>query len=63
VAELLDPKTNKWKISGFKWFSSATTANMTLLLARTIDPATGLVQQVNLMLRPSCVDLTCQLIC
>jgi alkylation response protein AidB-like acyl-CoA dehydrogenase len=53
VAELLDPKTNKWKISGFKWFSSATTANMTLLLARTIDPATGMAQQVNLMLRPA----------
>ncbi|KAI8340250.1 acyl-CoA dehydrogenase/oxidase [Chlamydoabsidia padenii] len=45
LAELVDPKTNKWKIRGFKWFSSATTANMTVLLARTIDPATGLVQQ------------------
>ncbi|CAO3586820.1 unnamed protein product [Absidia cylindrospora] len=44
-AELVDAKTNTWKISGFKWFSSATTADMTMLLARTIDPTTGLVQQ------------------
>ncbi|KAI9302313.1 acyl-CoA dehydrogenase/oxidase, partial [Cunninghamella echinulata] len=41
-AELIDPATNKWRISGFKWFSSATTADMTMLLARTIDPKTGL---------------------
>ncbi|KAI8089846.1 acyl-CoA dehydrogenase/oxidase [Halteromyces radiatus] len=45
LAELVDAKENKWKISGFKWFSSATTADMTMLLARTIDPDTGLVQQ------------------
>jgi len=27
----------QWKISGFKWFSSATEADMTMLLARVID--------------------------
>ncbi|KAF9360271.1 hypothetical protein BGX26_009954 [Mortierella sp. AD094] len=27
-----------WSISGFKWFSSATDANVTMLLARTHDP-------------------------
>ncbi|CAO3629604.1 unnamed protein product [Cunninghamella blakesleeana] len=45
LAELVDPVSNKWKISGFKWFSSATTADMTMLLARTIDPNTGLVKE------------------
>lgn len=42
-AELLDASTNTWSISGFKWFSSATTADMTMLLARTIDPNEGTV--------------------
>ncbi|KAI9480629.1 MAG: hypothetical protein EXX96DRAFT_563570 [Benjaminiella poitrasii] len=37
-AELIDEKTNTWSISGFKWFSSATTADLTMLLARTINP-------------------------
>jgi len=27
-----------WSVSGFKWFSSATDANVTMLLARTHDP-------------------------
>jgi alkylation response protein AidB-like acyl-CoA dehydrogenase len=27
-----------WSISGFKWFSSATDADVTMLLARTHDP-------------------------
>ncbi|KAG0172880.1 hypothetical protein DFQ28_009886 [Apophysomyces sp. BC1034] len=44
-AELVDQEKNLWKVSGFKWFSSATTADMTMLLARTIDPKTGLVQK------------------
>ncbi|KAG0230301.1 hypothetical protein BGW42_001043 [Actinomortierella wolfii] len=30
-----------WRISGFKWFSSATDADVTMLLARTHDPADG----------------------
>jgi len=30
-----------WSISGFKWFSSATDANVTMLLARTHDPTPG----------------------
>ncbi|KAF9574840.1 hypothetical protein EC968_005318 [Mortierella alpina] len=29
---------NAWSISGFKWFSSATDADVTMLLARTHDP-------------------------
>lgn len=41
VAELVDPATDTWHINGFKWFSSATDSNMTLLLARAKDPATG----------------------
>ena len=45
-AELFDEKTNAWSVSGFKWFSSATTANLTMLLARTIDPKEGTVQNV-----------------
>ncbi|KAG2193609.1 uncharacterized protein EV154DRAFT_527212 [Mucor mucedo] len=43
-AELLDEGTNTWSISGFKWFSSATTADLTMLLARTIDPKEGTVR-------------------
>ncbi|KAI8066759.1 acyl-CoA dehydrogenase/oxidase [Gongronella butleri] len=43
VAELVDAKTNTWKLTGFKWFSSATTADITVALARVIDPKTGLV--------------------
>ncbi|KAG0210825.1 hypothetical protein BGX28_008961 [Mortierella sp. GBA30] len=31
-------KLQAWSISGFKWFSSATDADVTMLLARTIDP-------------------------
>ncbi|KAF9437658.1 hypothetical protein BGZ76_011772 [Entomortierella beljakovae] len=31
--------TQAWSISGFKWFSSATDADVTMLLARTHDPA------------------------
>lgn len=45
-AELFDEKTNAWSVSGFKWFSSATTANLTMLLARTIDPKEGTVKNV-----------------
>ncbi|KAG0045459.1 hypothetical protein BGZ83_009331 [Gryganskiella cystojenkinii] len=34
--------TKSWSVSGFKWFSSATDADVTMLLARTHDPeATG----------------------
>ncbi|KAL0093714.1 hypothetical protein F4703DRAFT_1830866 [Phycomyces blakesleeanus] len=43
LAVLSDPENNIWDINGFKWFSSATTADMTMLLARTVDPKTGLV--------------------
>ncbi|KAI9027473.1 hypothetical protein CLU79DRAFT_811656 [Phycomyces nitens] len=43
LAVLSDPENNIWDINGFKWFSSATTADMTMLLARTIDPQTGMV--------------------
>ncbi|KAI8882364.1 acyl-CoA dehydrogenase NM domain-like protein, partial [Backusella circina FSU 941] len=35
---------NTWSISGFKWFSSATTADLTMLLARNIDPKDGTVK-------------------
>ncbi|CAO3703817.1 unnamed protein product [Rhizopus stolonifer] len=38
IAKLEDASTNKWNISGFKWFSSATTADLSMLLARTVDP-------------------------
>ncbi|KAF9208662.1 hypothetical protein BGZ49_008040 [Haplosporangium sp. Z 27] len=31
-------KNQAWSISGFKWFSSATDADVTMLLARTHDP-------------------------
>ncbi|ORE05764.1 hypothetical protein BCV72DRAFT_275758 [Rhizopus microsporus var. microsporus] len=41
IAELQDPSTNTWSISGFKWFSSATTADMTVLLARDVNPKDG----------------------
>jgi alkylation response protein AidB-like acyl-CoA dehydrogenase len=44
----LDAATNTWSVSGFKWFSSATTADMTMLLARTIDPKDGTVKTVKL---------------
>ncbi|KAG1598376.1 hypothetical protein G6F47_006469 [Rhizopus delemar] len=44
VAELVDPSTNTWSVSGFKWFSSATTADIAMLLARTVDPKQGTVQ-------------------
>ncbi|KAI9012723.1 hypothetical protein BC832DRAFT_529048 [Gaertneriomyces semiglobifer] len=30
-----DPQAGRWNVSGFKWFSSATDAEMTFLLART----------------------------
>ncbi|KAF9108441.1 hypothetical protein BGX29_000078 [Mortierella sp. GBA35] len=33
-----DEKRKVWSISGFKWFSSATDADVTMLLARTHDP-------------------------
>ncbi|ORZ16779.1 hypothetical protein BCR41DRAFT_336226 [Lobosporangium transversale] len=33
-----DEKRQRWSISGFKWFSSATDADVTMLLARTHDP-------------------------
>lgn len=46
VAELIDPSTNAWSVSGFKWFSSATTADIAMLLARTVDPKQGTVQPV-----------------
>ncbi|CAO3633349.1 unnamed protein product [Mucor hiemalis] len=42
-AEIVDEASNSWSISGFKWFSSATTADLTMLLARTIDPKEGTV--------------------
>ncbi|CEG64761.1 hypothetical protein RMATCC62417_01680 [Rhizopus microsporus] len=44
IAELQDPSTNTWSISGFKWFSSATTADMTVLLARDVNPKDGTVR-------------------
>ncbi|KAG0351910.1 hypothetical protein BG005_008603 [Podila minutissima] len=34
-----------WSISGFKWFSSATDADVTMLLARTHDPASGSMRE------------------
>ncbi|RUP47150.1 hypothetical protein BC936DRAFT_146074 [Jimgerdemannia flammicorona] len=40
-AELIDASKNMWSISGFKWFSSATTSDMAMLLARTKDPKSG----------------------
>jgi alkylation response protein AidB-like acyl-CoA dehydrogenase len=43
IAELEDEANNVWSVKGFKWFSSATTADMTMLLARTVDPKTGTV--------------------
>ncbi|KAI9282255.1 hypothetical protein BY458DRAFT_169937 [Sporodiniella umbellata] len=43
IAELIDESTNQWNISGFKWFSSATTADLSMLLARTVDPKTNQV--------------------
>jgi alkylation response protein AidB-like acyl-CoA dehydrogenase len=49
-AELLDAATNTWSVSGFKWFSSATTADMTMLLARSIDPKDGTVKTVKFSL-------------
>ncbi|RKP08840.1 hypothetical protein THASP1DRAFT_15080 [Thamnocephalis sphaerospora] len=36
-----DLRQNQWEVNGFKWFSSATDANMTLLLGRAQDPDTG----------------------
>lgn len=50
IAELQDPSTNIWSISGFKWFSSATTADMTVLLARDVNPKDGTVRPVSNML-------------
>ncbi|ORY04992.1 acyl-CoA dehydrogenase/oxidase C-terminal [Basidiobolus meristosporus CBS 931.73] len=41
LAEPIDPAANVWRIDGFKWFSSATDANITMLLARGKDPKTG----------------------
>ncbi|KAI8977138.1 acyl-CoA dehydrogenase/oxidase C-terminal [Mycotypha africana] len=43
-AKLLDPTTNTWSISGFKWFSSATTADLTMLLARSVNTQNGTVK-------------------
>ncbi|KAI9594494.1 hypothetical protein BDF19DRAFT_123924 [Syncephalis fuscata] len=40
-AEPLDAAHNEWSIHGFKWFSSATDADMTLMLARARDPKTN----------------------
>ncbi|KAI9231373.1 MAG: hypothetical protein BYD32DRAFT_430992 [Podila humilis] len=34
-----NPSLQAWSISGFKWFSSATDADVAMLLARTHDPA------------------------
>ncbi|KAF7732476.1 hypothetical protein EC973_003221 [Apophysomyces ossiformis] len=45
LAELVDAEQNLWHVNGFKWFSSATTADMTMLLARTVDPKTGHAQK------------------
>lgn len=36
--ELVNPNLNLWHVSGFKLFSSATDANMALLLACTRNP-------------------------
>ncbi|KAG0056544.1 hypothetical protein BGZ83_004567 [Gryganskiella cystojenkinii] len=36
-----DDANRCWSISGFKWFSSATDADVTMLLARTHDPTPG----------------------
>lgn len=55
-AELFDEQTNTWSVSGFKWFSSATTANMTVLLARTIDPKEGTVKTVNIATFHLCIS-------
>ncbi|KAJ2962335.1 hypothetical protein NQZ79_g2463 [Umbelopsis isabellina] len=43
IAELEDEANNVWSVKGFKWFSSATTADMTMLLARSVDPKTNKV--------------------
>lgn len=45
IAELEDEANNVWSVKGFKWFSSATTADMTMLLARSVDPKTNTVVQ------------------
>ncbi|KAI8057755.1 hypothetical protein BDF22DRAFT_615618, partial [Syncephalis plumigaleata] len=39
-AEPVDVTRNEWRVTGFKWFSSATDADMTLMLARARDPQT-----------------------
>ncbi|KAF9403949.1 hypothetical protein BGZ94_004433, partial [Podila epigama] len=36
-----DEASKTWSISGMKWFSSATDADVTMLLARTHDPSTA----------------------
>ncbi|KAK9720924.1 hypothetical protein K7432_003820 [Basidiobolus ranarum] len=41
IAEITNPAENTWRIDGFKWFSSATDANIAMLLARGKDPNTG----------------------
>ncbi|KAI8824882.1 uncharacterized protein EV422DRAFT_605290 [Fimicolochytrium jonesii] len=40
VAVKTDTNDNDWRVSGFKWFSSATDSDMTFLLARTLESPT-----------------------
>ncbi|OZJ03302.1 hypothetical protein BZG36_02288, partial [Bifiguratus adelaidae] len=51
-AELIDPMANIWSVRGFKWFSSATTADMAMLLARSKDPTSGLTKPATEMRQP-----------
>ncbi|KAI9346013.1 hypothetical protein DFJ73DRAFT_838480 [Zopfochytrium polystomum] len=37
VAQRVPGKENEWSVSGYKWFSSATDADMSLFLARELD--------------------------
>lgn len=39
---------NMYKLYGYKFFSSATDADVALTLARVVDPATGKTTAVNL---------------
>ena len=43
-----DPNSkNMYKLYGYKFFSSATDADIALSLARVVDPATGKITSVN----------------
>lgn len=58
-AELVDASQNLWSISGFKWFSSATTADMTMLLARAKDPQSGEFKEVRYRIQYAGNIVTC----